>query len=174
MLDRPAVDTLTALSQTIPPLLVHYWNLANPLNILSLYWWTINQCKFVHPFLKSKKYLLFQNSFCDFPNESSQLETLLSTADELQSVRQRLSAEMADHSSLIRSLIVRAEDSRLMMDTWVELWTEAHLKWRHTNLAIILYPTSCHVLQKAHPLFAWRHSWMAPCDRTLLTVLVQI
>ncbi len=55
-------------------------------------------------------------STCDFPQELSTLETLLSKADELQSVRQRLSAEMADHSGLIRTLVVRAEDSRLMMD----------------------------------------------------------
>ena len=31
-------------------------------------------------------------------------------------MRQRLSAEMADNSGLIRTFIVRAEDSRLMMD----------------------------------------------------------
>ena len=49
---------------------------------------------------------------CDFPVECQRLETLLSTADELQSVRQRLSAEMADNSGIIRTLIVRAEDSR--------------------------------------------------------------
>ena len=41
---------------------------------------------------------------------------MLVTAEELQSVRQRLSAEMADHSGMIRTLVVRAEDSRLMMD----------------------------------------------------------
>ena len=56
-------------------------------------------------------------SLCDFPDEIFKMETLLATADDLQSVRQRLSAEMADHSGLIRTLIVRAEDSRLMMDT---------------------------------------------------------
>lgn len=59
----------------------------------------------------------YLNTFCDFPYELSQLEQLLTTADEQQSVRQRLSAEMADHSGIIRSLIVRAEYSRLMMDT---------------------------------------------------------
>ena len=53
---------------------------------------------------------------CDFPNEINKLEGLLSKAEELQSVRQRLSAEMADHSGMIRTLVVRAEDSRLMMD----------------------------------------------------------
>ena len=33
-----------------------------------------------------------------------------------QSVRARLSADMADHSGVIRSLVVRAEDSRIMGD----------------------------------------------------------
>ena len=53
---------------------------------------------------------------CDFPEECAKLEHLLVAADDLQSVRQRLSAEMADNSGVIRTLIVRAEDSRLMMD----------------------------------------------------------
>ena len=53
---------------------------------------------------------------CDFPNEFQNTESLLSKADGLQTVRQRLSAEMADNSGLIRTFIVRAEDSRLMMD----------------------------------------------------------
>ena len=55
-------------------------------------------------------------STCDFPDEFQNVETLLTKADGLQTVRQRLSAEMADNSGLIRTFIVRAEDSRLMMD----------------------------------------------------------
>ena len=55
-------------------------------------------------------------STCDFPKDTLELERLLVAADEMQSVRQRLSAEMADNSGIIRTLIVRAEDSRLMMD----------------------------------------------------------
>ena len=55
-------------------------------------------------------------STCDFPEDCNKLDKLLETADELQTVRQRLSAEMADNSGIIRTLIVRAEDSRLMMD----------------------------------------------------------
>jgi Bardet-Biedl syndrome 2 protein len=35
---------------------------------------------------------------------------------EFNSVRQQLSSQMADHSNLIRSLIVQAEDSRLIDD----------------------------------------------------------
>ena len=56
------------------------------------------------------------SSTCDFPDELSRVEKMLHKADELQSVRQRLSTEMADQSGLIRSLVVRAEDSRLMLD----------------------------------------------------------
>ena len=55
-------------------------------------------------------------SSCDFPPEIGKIEQLLVKADELQSVRQRLSSEMADQSGLIRTLIVRTEDSRIMMD----------------------------------------------------------
>jgi Bardet-Biedl syndrome 2 protein len=36
--------------------------------------------------------------------------------DEFNSMRQKLSSEMADHSNLIRSLVVRSEDSRLIDD----------------------------------------------------------
>ena len=53
---------------------------------------------------------------CNFPSEISSLENMLSRAEELQSVRQRLSADMADHSGVIRSLVVRSEDSRIMAD----------------------------------------------------------
>ena len=53
---------------------------------------------------------------CFFPQDLNNLEKLLAKADELQSVRQRLGADMADNSGVIRSLVVRAEDSRLMTD----------------------------------------------------------
>jgi len=36
--------------------------------------------------------------------------------DEYHTVRQRLTADMADHSNLIKSMVVRAEDARLMDD----------------------------------------------------------
>lgn len=36
--------------------------------------------------------------------------------DSFHEVRQKLTAEMADHSNLIKSLVVRAEDARLMGD----------------------------------------------------------
>lgn len=53
---------------------------------------------------------------CSFPREQQAVESLLTKAEELQGTRQRLSADMADHSGVIRSLVVRAEDSRIMAD----------------------------------------------------------
>ncbi|KAK3738831.1 hypothetical protein QZH41_011043 [Actinostola sp. cb2023] len=52
----------------------------------------------------------------DFPAHMEELRAVLVKVDELHAVRQKLTAEMADHSNLIRSLVVRAEDARLMAD----------------------------------------------------------
>ncbi|KAK3597584.1 hypothetical protein CHS0354_030126 [Potamilus streckersoni] len=52
----------------------------------------------------------------DFPDEMEKLREVLVKVDEYQAVRQKLTAEMADHSNLIRSMVVRAEDARLMGD----------------------------------------------------------
>ncbi|MPC23799.1 Bardet-Biedl syndrome 2 [Portunus trituberculatus] len=52
----------------------------------------------------------------DFPSELDQLASLLERVEEYHATRQRLSAEMADHSGVIRTLVVRAEDARLMSD----------------------------------------------------------
>ncbi|XP_013786899.1 Bardet-Biedl syndrome 2 protein homolog [Limulus polyphemus] len=52
----------------------------------------------------------------EFSQEMENLSNLLTKVEELQSVRQRLSADMADNSGVIRSLVIRAEDSRLMGD----------------------------------------------------------
>ena len=64
------------------------------------------------------EYLGVENmeSTCEFPEALDKIKQLLVSADDLQSVRQKLSSEMADQSGLIRTLIVRGEDSRLMMD----------------------------------------------------------
>ena len=76
------------------------------------------------------------HSTADFPEQMDELHGILSKVpasfftvdivlhlcclfaqvDEFHAVRQRMTAEMADHSNLIRSLVVRAEDSRLMGD----------------------------------------------------------
>lgn len=55
-------------------------------------------------------------STADFPHEMEKLREILVKVDEYHAVRQKLTAEMADHSNLIRSLVVRAEDARLMGD----------------------------------------------------------
>lgn len=52
----------------------------------------------------------------DFPSEVDQLSAVLQRVEEYHATRQRLSAEMADHSGVIRTLVVRAEDARLMGD----------------------------------------------------------
>jgi len=53
---------------------------------------------------------------CDFPDELDNLKQTLQKIDQYHSVRQQLTAQMADHSNLIRNLLVRTEDSRLMED----------------------------------------------------------
>ncbi|KAK0055080.1 Bardet-Biedl syndrome 2 protein [Biomphalaria pfeifferi] len=52
----------------------------------------------------------------DFPVETETLKQILIKVDELHRVRTKLTAEMADHSNLIRSMVVRAEDARIMAD----------------------------------------------------------
>ncbi|KAM9607566.1 BBSome complex member BBS2 isoform 1-T1 [Trichechus inunguis] len=52
----------------------------------------------------------------DFPAYFEELRKVLIKVDEYHSVHQKLSADMADNSNLIRSLLVRAEDARLMRD----------------------------------------------------------
>jgi len=52
----------------------------------------------------------------NFPEEQEKIAELLKKISALQDVRLRLGAEMADHSGLIRSLVVRAEDARLLDD----------------------------------------------------------
>ncbi|EGW00056.1 Bardet-Biedl syndrome 2 protein-like [Cricetulus griseus] len=52
----------------------------------------------------------------DFPVYFEELRKILVKVDEYHSVHQKLSADMADNSNLIRSLLVRAEDARLMRD----------------------------------------------------------
>ncbi|XP_048461695.1 Bardet-Biedl syndrome 2 protein homolog isoform X2 [Rhincodon typus] len=52
----------------------------------------------------------------DFPAYFEELRQILVQMDDYHSVHQKLTAEMADHSNLVRSLLVRAEDARLMGD----------------------------------------------------------
>lgn len=52
----------------------------------------------------------------EFPKHMADLRSVLNQVDEFQKVRQKLSAEMADNSGVIRNLVVRAEDARMMND----------------------------------------------------------
>ena len=49
-----------------------------------------------------------------FPTEVESLKKHIESVEELQAVRQRLAAEVADNSVAIRGLVVRAEDARLI------------------------------------------------------------
>ncbi|CAI8055643.1 Bardet-Biedl syndrome 2 protein homolog [Geodia barretti] len=51
-----------------------------------------------------------------FPQQMKELRDVLEEVEELHKIRQKLSAEMADNSALIRNLVVRAEDARIMND----------------------------------------------------------
>ncbi|KAF6717210.1 Bardet-Biedl syndrome 2-like protein [Oryzias melastigma] len=52
----------------------------------------------------------------DFPTYFEELRTTLTEVDEFHAVHQKLTADMAEHSNYIRSMLVQAEDSRLMGD----------------------------------------------------------
>ncbi|OXB74090.1 UNVERIFIED_CONTAM: hypothetical protein H355_003153 [Colinus virginianus] len=52
----------------------------------------------------------------DFPAYFEELRKVLVKVDEHHSVNQRLTADMADHSNLIRITLVQAEDARLLGD----------------------------------------------------------
>jgi len=52
----------------------------------------------------------------DFPEEMDTLAVTLQQIEEYNTSRQSLMAEMADNSALVRALVVRAEDSRLLCD----------------------------------------------------------
>ncbi|NXD15450.1 BBS2 protein, partial [Nothocercus nigrocapillus] len=52
----------------------------------------------------------------DFPAYFEELRKVLVKVDERHAVNQRLTADMAEHSSLIRSMLIQAEDARLLGD----------------------------------------------------------
>lgn len=55
-------------------------------------------------------------SLAEFPDHMEELKSILVKVDELHNVCKQLTAEMADHSNLIRSLVVRSEDAGLLFD----------------------------------------------------------
>jgi Bardet-Biedl syndrome 2 protein len=56
------------------------------------------------------------SSEADFPAEFSALEEVIDTVAACNTARMSLTADMADESARIKALIIRAEDSRLMME----------------------------------------------------------
>lgn len=54
------------------------------------------------------------HSSCQFYNELVCLKNLIKKVQQFQSVRQQLKAEIADNSLAIKTLIIRAEDARLL------------------------------------------------------------
>ncbi|XP_049660323.1 Bardet-Biedl syndrome 2 protein isoform X3 [Accipiter gentilis] len=63
----------------------------------------------------------------DFPAYFEELRKVLVKVDEHHAVNQRLTADMAEHSNLIRSVLVQAEDARLLGDM-------KHMKTRYIEL----------------------------------------
>ncbi|XP_075432983.1 BBSome complex member BBS2 isoform X1 [Ascaphus truei] len=63
----------------------------------------------------------------DFPKYFEKLRKVLVQVDESHSVHQKLTADMADQSNMVRSMLVQAEDARLMRDM-------GNMKKRYTEL----------------------------------------
>eukprot|EP00929_Paragymnodinium_shiwhaense_P107339 TRINITY_DN7343_c0_g1_i1.p1 TRINITY_DN7343_c0_g1~~TRINITY_DN7343_c0_g1_i1.p1 ORF type:complete len:723 (+),score=176.59 TRINITY_DN7343_c0_g1_i1:319-2487(+) len=55
-------------------------------------------------------------STANFPDEMEKFKSVLMKVDEYNAVRLRLTAEMADSSNLVKALIVKAEDYRMLSD----------------------------------------------------------
>ncbi|KAJ7408966.1 Bardet-Biedl syndrome 2 protein like protein [Willisornis vidua] len=74
----------------------------------------------------------------DFPAYFEELRKVLVKVDEHHSVNQRLTADMAEHSNLIRSMLVQAEDARLLGDIEANNWTDCsprkNMKTRYMEL----------------------------------------
>lgn len=56
------------------------------------------------------------DSIVNYPKEMSKFEEVLKRVSDYNSLRLRMTADMAEESQKIKALIVRAEDSRLMVD----------------------------------------------------------
>lgn len=67
-------------------------------------------------------------SAADFPRQMDDFKNLLLRVDECNAIRLKLTGEMADDSNQVKSLIIRAEDSRILNDMYVALRFRYHLK----------------------------------------------
>lgn len=57
-------------------------------------------------------------SAADFPRQMEEFKNLLVRVDECNAIRLKLTGEMADDSNQVKSLIIRAEDSRILNDMY--------------------------------------------------------
>lgn len=55
-------------------------------------------------------------SVAEFPEEMAEFQELLDRVEQYNTVRMQLTAEMADRTSVVKTLVVKAEDSRLLGD----------------------------------------------------------
>ncbi|CAF2163704.1 unnamed protein product [Rotaria magnacalcarata] len=71
----------------------------------------------------------------DFPLEFELLQQVFSQIEEYQAARQRISSDMAEHASIIRSFLIRAEDARLMGD--IPIMKQHYIDLLHLNRDLI-------------------------------------
>jgi len=102
------------------------------------------------------------DSVCDFKQEMEEFRGVLVKVEEHNATRLKMSAELADVSQLVKSLVIRAEDARLLGDmaqmrrTYTELYTRNRAmigehKIRsnnHEELLVCLKKVN-HMIQKA-------------------------
>jgi len=53
---------------------------------------------------------------CDFVHEMEEFQGVLQQVEDYNSIRLKLTAEMADNSGLVKNLVIKAEDSRILGD----------------------------------------------------------
>ena len=60
------------------------------------------------------KTTIFLQAEADFPEDIAQLDMLIRSVDEYQESNDRLGADIADQSGVVKSMLIRAEDARLI------------------------------------------------------------
>ena len=58
----------------------------------------------------------FLESVCEFQNDFNHFREILERVEKHKQLRERMTADMADMSHSIKSLVIRAEDSRILCD----------------------------------------------------------
>ena len=54
----------------------------------------------------------------NYPDEISQLETLIKAVEEYQESNDQLAADISDQSGVVKTFLIRAEDARLIGDLY--------------------------------------------------------